>query len=81
MSETRFVCRWWSAARVYLFAVVAALLIYSSPGLVWAAGKKPPVNEPPAPKGFTMMYMATIIVIAGGVAIVCLPSRRKKEVE
>jgi len=81
MNKNRFIGRWRSAARAGLFVALAALLICAAPGLAWGAGKKGKPVEPPAPKGYTMMYMATIIVIAGGVAIVCLPSRRKKEVE
>jgi hypothetical protein len=81
MSKIHFNGRWWSAIRLALFGACAGLMIWGAPGLVWGAGKKPTPVLPPQPKSYTMMYMATILVVAGGVAIVCLPSRRKKEVD
>lgn len=81
MNKICFNRRWWSAVRAGLLAAIAGLLICAGPGLAWGAGKKPKAVEPPAPKGYTMMYIATIVAIVGGVAVVCLPSRRKKEVE
>jgi uncharacterized membrane protein YidH (DUF202 family) len=61
--------------------VSACAICLALPSISWAQPRRAEEPEPPRTKSYALSYLLTVVLVSGGMLLVCRPVYRKREVD